>query len=126
MLYGALPTIPITELRTQQPAVLESLQESPIILTRDGRGAGVLVHPQTWNFLIDAYEKAWAAGLLDSKQSALVVAGEQQATGKDEFQQDVKRLHRLELLAEVKRLKAKGEPSVSLAEVKRRIAAKGQ
>lgn len=37
---------------------------------------------------------------------------------------ELKRLHHLELHAELQRIKAKGAPGVPLAEVKRRIAAK--
>ena len=45
-----LPTIPITELRTKQPEVLDHLQSSPIVLTHRGHGAAVLVSPAQWNY----------------------------------------------------------------------------
>ena len=82
-----LPTLPITDLRTKQPEVLNHLHESPVILTHRGHGAAVLVSPAHWN--------------------------RQQL----EIQQ-------LRLLVEALQIKAKGEPTIPLAEVKRRIAAK--
>lgn len=82
-----LPTLPITDLRTKQPEVLNHLHQSPIVLTHRGHGAAVLVSPTEWN--------------------------RQQAE-----------IQRLRLLVEAMQIKAKGEPTVPLAEVKRRIAAK--
>ena len=82
-----LPTLPITDLRTKQPEVLNHLQQSPVVLTHHGHGAAVLVSPAQWNA------------------------------------QQVE-LQRLRALVEAMQIKAKGEPTVSLAEVKRRIAAK--
>lgn len=82
-----LPTLPITDLRTKQPKVLDQLQESPVVLTHRGHGAAVLVSPAQWNA--------------------------QQAE-----------LRRLRLLIEAMQIKAKGEPTVPLAEVKRQITAK--
>jgi prevent-host-death family protein len=82
-----LPTLPITDLRTKQPEVLNRLQHSPVVLTHRGHGTAVLVSPSQWN-----------AQQLELKQ--------------------------LRLLLEAMQIKAKGEPTVSLAEVKRRVAAK--
>ena len=82
-----LPTLPITDLRTKQPQVLNHLQESPVVLTHRGHGAAVLVSPTYWN----------------SQQAEL---------------------RRLRLLVEAMQIKAKGEPTIPLAEVKRRIAVK--
>lgn len=82
-----LPTLPITELRTKQPEVLNNLQTSPVVLTHRGHGAAVLVSPMQWN----------------TQQTEL---------------------RRLRLLVEAMQIKAKGEPTIPLAEVKRRIAAK--
>ena len=44
-----LPTLPITDLRTKQPKVLDQLQQSPVVLTHRGHGAAVLVSPHQWN-----------------------------------------------------------------------------
>lgn len=82
-----LPTLPITDLRTKQPEVMNQLQQSPVVLTHRGHGAAVLVSPAYWN----------------SQQAEL---------------------RRLRLLVEAMQIKTKGEPTVSLADVKRRIAAK--
>jgi hypothetical protein len=65
MLHTALPTIPISDLRTKQPEIMNSLAQSPIMFTRQGYGAGVLVHPRLWNYLIAIHQKAQAAGLVD-------------------------------------------------------------
>jgi PHD/YefM family antitoxin component YafN of YafNO toxin-antitoxin module len=53
MTYAAMTAIPVTDLRTKQPEIFDNLKESPVLLTRQGHGAGVLVHPDTWNHLID-------------------------------------------------------------------------
>lgn len=82
-----LPTLPITDLRTKQPEVLSTLQQTPVVLTHRGHGTAVLVSPRQWN-----------AQQVELKQ--------------------------LRLLVEAMQIKAKGEPTISLAEVKRRIAAK--
>lgn len=46
----------ITELRTNQTEIVDSLKDGPIVLTRQGRAAAVLVHPQQWNDLIQQVE----------------------------------------------------------------------
>ncbi len=53
MTHAAMLAIPVTDLRTKQPEIFESLKEAPVLLTRQGHGAGVLVHPDTWNKLIE-------------------------------------------------------------------------
>jgi PHD/YefM family antitoxin component YafN of YafNO toxin-antitoxin module len=57
MLYGAMPAVPVTDLRNKQAEVLAKLDETPILLTRGGHDAGVLVHPHTWNELIRSLQK---------------------------------------------------------------------
>jgi PHD/YefM family antitoxin component YafN of YafNO toxin-antitoxin module len=52
MLYGAMPTLPVSDLRNKQAEVVARLDETPILLTRGGYGAGVLIHPEKWNQLI--------------------------------------------------------------------------
>jgi prevent-host-death family protein len=52
MLYAAMPTIPVSDLRNKQAEIVATLDETPILLTRDGHGAGVLVHPDKWNQMI--------------------------------------------------------------------------
>lgn len=53
MTYPAMTAVPVTDLRTRQPEIFEELKDAPILLTRQGHGAGVLVHPDTWNQLVD-------------------------------------------------------------------------
>jgi prevent-host-death family protein len=48
-----MPTIPVSELRIRQAEILEQLRETPILLTQRGHGAGVLVHPEVWNEMVD-------------------------------------------------------------------------
>jgi PHD/YefM family antitoxin component YafN of YafNO toxin-antitoxin module len=87
MMSIILPTLPITDLRTKQPDVLNQLQQSPVVLTHRGHGAAVLVSPEQWN-----------------KQQ--------------------RELQRLRLVLEAMQIKARGEPTVALAELKQRIAEK--
>ena len=49
MMYTAMPTLPVSDLRNKQAETIAQLDKSPLLLTRDGRGAGVLVHPDQWN-----------------------------------------------------------------------------
>lgn len=52
MLYSAMPTLPVSDLRNKQAEMIAQLDETPLLLTRGGRGAGVLVHPDKWNQLM--------------------------------------------------------------------------
>ena len=52
-MYKAMSTMPVSELRTEQASIIAQLQESPILLTQRGRGAGVLVHPDQWNKMVE-------------------------------------------------------------------------
>jgi PHD/YefM family antitoxin component YafN of YafNO toxin-antitoxin module len=52
MLYSAMPTLPVSSLRNNQAEIVAKLENTPVLLTRDGYGAGVLVHPDKWNQLI--------------------------------------------------------------------------
>ncbi|MDQ3247699.1 MAG: type II toxin-antitoxin system Phd/YefM family antitoxin [Chloroflexota bacterium] len=67
MLYGALPTLPVSELRLHQAKIIETLDATPILLTQHGRGAGVLVHPRVWNDVLAVYQMALDAGLLNQR-----------------------------------------------------------
>jgi PHD/YefM family antitoxin component YafN of YafNO toxin-antitoxin module len=55
-MYKAMPTIPVSDLRTHQAVILAKLNETPILLTRQGHGAGVLVHPDLWNEMVALLE----------------------------------------------------------------------
>lgn len=52
-MYKVMPTIPVSDLRTQQASILAQLDDTPILLTQRGHGAGVLVHPDLWNELVE-------------------------------------------------------------------------
>lgn len=56
-MYKAMSTMPVSELRTKQASIIAQLQESPILLTQRGRGAGVLIHPDQWNEIIELLER---------------------------------------------------------------------
>jgi hypothetical protein len=40
MLYTAMPTLPVSDLRNKQAETIAQLDKSPLLLTREGRGAG--------------------------------------------------------------------------------------
>jgi hypothetical protein len=67
MLYAVMPTIPVSDLRRGQSKVISQLDDTPILLTNDGRGAGILVHPRVWNELIAVYQMAMERGILDQR-----------------------------------------------------------
>lgn len=52
MLYTAMPTLPVSDLRNKQAETIAQLDETPVLLTRGGHGAGVLVHPDKWNNMV--------------------------------------------------------------------------
>lgn len=49
-------TVPITDLRSRQTAILGELNEGPVLLTKQGRAAAVLVHPNYWNEVVALLE----------------------------------------------------------------------
>jgi len=51
-MYSAMPTLPVSDLRNRQSEIIERLDDTPVLLTRGGHGAGVLVHPDKWNQMI--------------------------------------------------------------------------
>lgn len=52
-MYKVMPTMPVSDLRIKQAAILSQLHETPILLTQRGQGAGVLVHPDLWNEMVE-------------------------------------------------------------------------
>jgi PHD/YefM family antitoxin component YafN of YafNO toxin-antitoxin module len=48
-----LPTIPISDLRSYESQVIDQMNVVPVVLTRRGRAAAVLVSPEQWNQLIE-------------------------------------------------------------------------
>lgn len=55
-MQAVMQTIPISDLRFHQAAVLDRLQERPVVLTRQGRAAAVLVSPGEWNAVVQQLE----------------------------------------------------------------------
>ena len=54
----ALPTVPVSFLRTNQAEVLSQLDTSPLILTYNGASAGVLINPDKYNELVELVKSA--------------------------------------------------------------------
>lgn len=48
-----LSTMPLSDMRTCPAAILAKLSETPVLLTQNGHGAGVLVHPDRWNEIVE-------------------------------------------------------------------------
>lgn len=51
-----MPTLPASVLRRDQSKIFAQLEDSPILLTHHGAAAGVLIHPDQWNQLLDLLE----------------------------------------------------------------------
>ena len=49
-------TIPISDLRFQQSALLTRVEASPVVLTKQGRAVAVLVDPTYWNQILEELE----------------------------------------------------------------------
>ena len=65
-------TIPISDLRFQQTDVLARVEDSPVVLTKQGRAVAVLVDPIYWNHIIEELEDL--ADSLTIAQSKLALA----------------------------------------------------
>jgi len=55
-MYKAMPTMPVSALRNKQGTIMAKLQDTPVLLTHSGQGAGVLLHPNKYNELIELVE----------------------------------------------------------------------
>ena len=49
-------TIPVSDLRFNQAELLDNLAAEPVLLTRQGKAAAVLVDPEQWNTLLARLE----------------------------------------------------------------------
>ena len=58
-------TLPVSDLRFKQAELLDELPAGPVLLTRQGKAAAVLVDPDQWNALLERLE------LLDDSVTAL-------------------------------------------------------
>jgi prevent-host-death family protein len=70
-------TLPVSDLRFKQAELLDNLAKAPVVLTRQGKAAAVLVDPEQWNALLERLE------LLDDSVTALQAKLEI-LTGEDE------------------------------------------
>ena len=57
VLYKAMPTVPVSDLRNRQSEIIAELDSTPVMLTNRGEGTGVLVKPEIWNSLLDEIEQ---------------------------------------------------------------------
>ncbi len=60
MFYKVMPSMSVDDLPRDQAELLETLHETPVMLVNRGENAGVLVHPQIWNDLIERLESSQA------------------------------------------------------------------
>lgn len=49
-------TLPISDLRFKQTETLDELKTGPVLLTRQGKAAAMLVAPEQWNSLVETIE----------------------------------------------------------------------
>ena len=73
-----LPTVPISDLRFHQSAMISQLSAAPLVLTRQGRAVAVLVAPEQWNQLAEELDD-----LIDAL--AVMQARLDRASGKEEL-----------------------------------------
>lgn len=82
-------TIPISDLRFQQSALLTRVEESPVVLTKQGRAVAVLVDPSYWNQILEDLEDL--ADALAVAQAKLALArGEEEAVDWATVKQELK------------------------------------
>ena len=72
--------------RSTVSAIIDQLSDTPVLLTQRGQGAGVLVHPETWNKLIGQLEHLLHLELL--RTSAAEMERGEYVTF-EEFEQDL-------------------------------------
>jgi len=66
-LIPAMPTFPASSMRREQGAIFKQLQDGPILFTRHGSAAGVLIHPDLWNQLIEMLEDMEDAAIVNER-----------------------------------------------------------
>jgi PHD/YefM family antitoxin component YafN of YafNO toxin-antitoxin module len=74
-MHKALPVMPLSDLCTQQIEILSQLEKTPILITQHDRGVGVLVHPDTWNKIVEQLEHLLHLELL-RQRSAEIASGD--------------------------------------------------
>lgn len=70
-------TIPISDMRFQQSALLARVEESPVVLTKQGRAVAVLVDPNYWNQILEELEDM-ADALAVAQARIAVLQGEEE------------------------------------------------
>ena len=74
--YSARNIIPLADFRAQAARILQQQSEDhePVVITRNGRAAGVLVEPQEYERLVSMadFSRAVEAGLYDSAAGRVV------------------------------------------------------
>ena len=70
-------TIPISDMRFQQSALLARVEESPVVLTKQGRAVAVLVDPNYWNQILEELEDM-ADALAVAQAKIAVLRGEEE------------------------------------------------
>ena len=69
-LIPAMPTFPASSMRREQGEIFKQLQDGPILFTRHGSAAGVLIHPDLWNQLIEMLEDIEDAAVVQERLSS--------------------------------------------------------
>jgi PHD/YefM family antitoxin component YafN of YafNO toxin-antitoxin module len=52
MMHTPVTTTPVARVESGEPEIFEHLKEAPLLLTRQGEDAGVLIHPDAWRQLV--------------------------------------------------------------------------
>lgn len=82
-------TIPISDMRFQQSALLARVEESPVVLTKQGRAVAVLVDPNYWNQILEELEDM-ADALAVAQARIAVLRGEEELLDWTTVKQELK------------------------------------
>lgn len=123
-MYKIMPTMPITDARNSIASLVANLESSPVVLTQNGREAAILVHPETWNKLVDTFEK-WSKVQAPSQPRTLSWAEFEQQLQESGFALDTVQKTTQELLANRKTMRQDRSQVVSSKEMRERMAARG-
>jgi PHD/YefM family antitoxin component YafN of YafNO toxin-antitoxin module len=123
-MYKIMPTMPITDARNSIASLVANLESSPVVLTQNGREAAILVHPETWNKLVDTFEK-WSKVQPSDHPRYLSWAEFEQQLQEAGFSLDTVQKTAQELLANRKTMRQDRSQVVSSKEMKARMAERG-
>jgi hypothetical protein len=116
--------MPITDARNSIASLVANLESSPVVLTQNGREAAILVHPETWNKLVDTFEK-WSKVQPSGQPRYLSWAEFAQQLQEAGFSLDTVQKTAQELLANRKTMRQDRSQVVSSKEMKARMAERG-